>query len=260
MRKTGRHSRLVSRARGVTRQRASTLIELLTVVTIISFLMAILLPSLKRSMELAHSTACKANLRQIGQGLLFYAYENDGWLPVSPPPPQEPSGAVKRGSVPWFGKLIPTYIGDPLALRCPKDPFGYRMVEATSRYNEPVVSEFSSYGLNKFIMTAGGGYLANIDRRPPRRAQYTILLADLGPDRLTNIEESTVSHLRGGPSRNGSLLTWGDGFDPYSRQRHGSWVTARHGPGVHMVTMDSAVHDVKTTNVLRDPIKKYYSY
>jgi hypothetical protein len=222
--------------------------------------MAILLPSLKRSMELAHSTTCKANLRQVGHGLLFYAWENDGWLPMSPPPPPEPTGGRKRGSAPWFGKLVPTYVGDPMALRCPKDPFGYRMVEATSRINEPEVSDFASYGVNKFMMTAGGGYLADLDRKKPKRPQYTILLADLGPDRLTNDKEAATGYLRGGPSRESSLLSWGDGFDPFAHRRSGSWVTARHGPGIHMVTMDGAVHDVRTTSVLRNPIKKYYPY
>ncbi len=261
MGRAGQQSGLGGRTRVLTRQRASTLIELLTVVSIITFLMAILLPSLKRSMELAHATVCKANLRQVGQGLKSYSFENDGWLPMSATPsPPAGGGTSGRGREPWFRKLFPSYVGDPLALRCPKDPYGYRMVQASSRIADPLIADFASYGINKFIMTAGGGYLANMDRYPPKRPQYTILLADLGPDRIFNNKDSTTRQLRGGPSRNGSLLTWGDGFDPFSNKVTGSWVTTRHGVGIHVVTLDSAVYDVGTTNILRDPIKKHYPY
>jgi len=59
---------------------AFTLIELLVVISIISMLMAILLPSLSRAREQARRAACMANLRSIGQGLFLYAHDNDGRL------------------------------------------------------------------------------------------------------------------------------------------------------------------------------------
>ena len=59
---------------------AFTLIELLVVISIISVLMAILLPSLGRAREQARRTACMANLRSIGQGIYLYAHDNDGRL------------------------------------------------------------------------------------------------------------------------------------------------------------------------------------
>ena len=59
---------------------AFTLIELLVVISIISMLMAILLPSLGRAREQARRTACMANLRSIGQGIYLYAHDNDGRL------------------------------------------------------------------------------------------------------------------------------------------------------------------------------------
>jgi prepilin-type N-terminal cleavage/methylation domain-containing protein len=59
---------------------AFTLIELLVVISIISLLMAILLPSLGKAREQARRAACMANLRSIGQSIFIYAHDNDGRL------------------------------------------------------------------------------------------------------------------------------------------------------------------------------------
>ena len=254
-------------------KRASTLIELLMVVSIIGFLMGILLPSLKRSMELAYATSCKANLRHIGQGTLVYTLENDGWLPV--PSKEErrapvaggqaggvasspaPTDHEATGEAAWFGKLFPTYLGDPMVLRCPKDPFGFRMVTVRSRISDPSAANSASYGMNSFILTAGDGYLANIERHRPSRPLDTILLADAGPDRLWREDYSNVGFVQG-PERNQSMLSWGDRFDPFSPAHKRSWVTQRHGHGIHAVTLDGGVRDVGTTEVLRKRVQKYY--
>ncbi len=59
---------------------AFTLIELLVVISVISLLMAILLPALSRAREQGRITSCMANLRSIGQGIFLYAHDNDGKL------------------------------------------------------------------------------------------------------------------------------------------------------------------------------------
>jgi len=59
---------------------AFTLIELLVVISVISLLMAILLPSLGKAREQARRAACMANLRSIGQSIFIYAHDNDGRL------------------------------------------------------------------------------------------------------------------------------------------------------------------------------------
>ncbi len=59
-----------------------TLIELLVVIAIISLLVSVLLPSLRKAKELARSTICKSNLRNVGLAMLLYAEEYDGWTPV----------------------------------------------------------------------------------------------------------------------------------------------------------------------------------
>ena len=59
-----------------------SLLELLVVMTTISTLMAIMLPSLGKAREQARRTACAGNLRQLGLGLRAYAMDNDGMYPV----------------------------------------------------------------------------------------------------------------------------------------------------------------------------------
>jgi len=85
---------------------AFTLIELLVVISIISLLVAILLPALASAREQAHRIKCGSNLRQIG--IALFAYDQDmGSLP---------------GGVWNFGYLVRD--GDRLVLR---DDYGVNL-------------------------------------------------------------------------------------------------------------------------------------
>src|SRR3990172_8229324 len=142
---------LFLRARSGASRRASTLIELLVVIAIIGFLLSLLIPSLKRSTDMASATVCRHHLRELGRSLDMYRMENDGWLPVAAPVTSHPQ--KREDPEPWFGKLYPTYLPDPMVLRCPKDPFGYRMASVASRLRDPVVADFATYGLTNFIIS-----------------------------------------------------------------------------------------------------------
>ncbi len=63
------------------RRGAFTLIELLTVIAIIGILAAILIPVVGAVRESARASQCTSNMRQIGQGLLMYVSDNDGFAP-----------------------------------------------------------------------------------------------------------------------------------------------------------------------------------
>ena len=60
---------------------AFTLIELLVVISIISLLMSILMPSLKKARDLAMRTSCNSNQRQIGLAMHMYASSHRDRLP-----------------------------------------------------------------------------------------------------------------------------------------------------------------------------------
>lgn len=62
--------------------RGFTLIELLVVISIISVLVAILLPALRMARESARSAACLSNQRQLGVAVYAYAEDHAGALPT----------------------------------------------------------------------------------------------------------------------------------------------------------------------------------
>ena len=241
------------RARLARGRRAATLIELLVVMAMIGLLISILIPSLKRSMDLASATVCKHNLREIGHGLMLYRVDNDGWLPLAILPGQDREEA--RRIVRWFVRLYPIYLSDPMVLTCPKDPHFRRMVRAGSHMDDPRVADYLSYGISNFVMTGGRGFLADADRHPPTRPHHTILAADLGPDDVVGGSQVAGST---GPARNESLLPWDDGFDPFDGRPPLPWLTKRHDDGINVLTLAGGVQEVRTSDVMRKPMVSYY--
>ena len=57
---------------------AFTLIELLVVIAIIAMLLAMIIPGLKKSKQLAARICCQSNLRQIGMAWVVYLGDNKG--------------------------------------------------------------------------------------------------------------------------------------------------------------------------------------
>lgn len=244
-----------ARPRGLVR-RGSTLIELLVVMSIIAVLIGMLVPSLQRSVTLVRSTMCQNNLKEVSLALRIYRVESEGWLPVSAPVQDSIASGNAGPSKPevWFMKLHPEYLANPAHLSCPEDPFGYRMKQASDLTSDPLIANYASYGINSFIMNAGHGLLAHLERFEPSRPGDTILLADLGPDHANR----TGSAGEGGmPSRNQSLLSWDDGYDIFNGMSS-PWLTGRHRGGIHVATVDGALRHVSTRSVRERTINAHY--
>jgi len=67
---------------GVRRRGGFTMVELLTVISIIAILASILFPVFARAREKTRQMACRGNLHQIGMALQMYARDFDGRLPA----------------------------------------------------------------------------------------------------------------------------------------------------------------------------------
>ena len=106
--------------------RGFTLIELLVVISIISLLIAVLLPALSQAREHTQHVKCLSNLRQHGLAFDLYAYDHDDYFP--------PFSDFYKGSAfmrPWhffvFGQIDAEFTPgawDTYPMLCPSTPPG----------------------------------------------------------------------------------------------------------------------------------------
>lgn len=91
-----------------------TLIEMLTVVSIIGILAALLMPALNGAREKGKQIACQSNLHQIGVAILVYAgdYQNH-----TPPAYQ----VVNSATLTWYTLLISNNYTTAKVFQCPDD-------------------------------------------------------------------------------------------------------------------------------------------
>ncbi len=136
------------------KEKAFTLVELLTVISIIAILMAIILPALSGVRRRAKASVCLSNLRQWGLVYKMYTDEFDGQLPHD------------YGEFAWYYPIRNYYSKEPKILLCPaakkasdpdgtmeNPPYGGTFVawgRFGSQEERPEWDTIGSYGLNKW--------------------------------------------------------------------------------------------------------------
>lgn len=149
------------------KRKAFTLVELLVVISIISLLMAILIPVLGRVRKQAKAIVCRSNLKQWGLIWQMYTDSNNNLFPTG-----EGSGIGGGPTGDWIEVLWP-YCRKRAALTCcpcakrpysdgGKNPFGAwsRVKGGWGNLKTGDSPNIGSYGLNEFI---------NDPHRPRRR-------------------------------------------------------------------------------------------
>jgi len=153
-----------------------TLIELLVVISIITLLIAVLLPALAAARGQAMQIKCGSNMRQLGIGMFVYADDFQGWGPI---------GANHAFATGWhvpdnnFG-IISNYFGSAQIFRCSTDDDMRNNSIGGVQSNQ---TQFSSYEL---LFGHGGRYLdssSNWDRW----FGWRIINSSLGASPLPNI-------------------------------------------------------------------------
>ncbi len=145
----------------VTQRRGFTLIELLVVVAIISLLVAILLPSLAKAKELARTTVCLTQLRQLGISMDLYRQEGGGYYSSPWPPRGGMTGAPHEHDLQSpAGKLMMTIVEQPGLFFCPANNEN-RSTESEYLPDPPVEAMWSTYA---FAYAWIGGFTAGMPR------------------------------------------------------------------------------------------------
>lgn len=203
------------------KRRGFTLIELLVVIAIIAILAAILFPVFARAREAARATACKSNLKQIGNAVMMYTQDYDETLPfqsnMGAATPRYPTNGLELLNTDDWGEagdLVAPYIKNKEVFGCPSSI--RPRVGVGWRYEH-------DYGWNTNIFPSNTGYsLASLQSPADLVFTADTSLEWLQPGQWT---ENCGSGYPGGPngwggtgpgrfkSRHSGMLNvlWGDG-------------------------------------------------
>ena len=95
--------------------RGFTLVELLVVISIIALLISLMLPSLRKAREIAKTTVCLSNMRQMGISLTTYAFENNDYIPAAS------CASADSPEENYWLRVLQGHAKQPLIAKCPKD-------------------------------------------------------------------------------------------------------------------------------------------
>ncbi len=162
-----------------------TLIELLVVIAIIAILAAMLLPALKQAREQAKKIECRNNQKQVYTNFIFYADDNDGYLPMG-------YNGTKRWSYYIYHDYMET---SPFVFNCPNDKDTVLKMNGGAHYGPDVGRTYGMF------------FWANATNHNPPWVEYWKQLAPDYPDGIYRLSTHWAS-----PRRPCKLL-FGDSID-----------------------------------------------
>ena len=218
---------------------AFTLLELLVVVTILSLLLAMLMPAARLVRDSAQAVACTGNLRQIGIAFHAYADGNEGSFPP-----------LSNAALPGYWCFYPTLLDQASLLEVPewKDPMYGNVVRGVWRC--PALATASvlwggGYGLQENANggTHASGYQKSVLAVQVSRPSARMLLSDAENNQGAGPYRSWASSSC--PLCSG---TWTNRRRPAARHRNGRtanvcFIDGHAGP-VPWIDLESNVDDV----------------
>jgi prepilin-type N-terminal cleavage/methylation domain-containing protein/prepilin-type processing-associated H-X9-DG protein len=206
---------------------AFTLIELLVVIAIIAILAATLFPVFARSRENARRSACQANMKQIGLGIIQYSQDYDEKLPTNLNFQKPncatavPDYSISTAGQNWIAAVQP-YVKSWQVFVCPSVP-----KRPGSDAFVPLGNSDTNYFVNEVVLGL-----------PLNKASETSALVwmDEFPERRRDMESQ--------PYLDG--CTWSSGTAyRYKDWNHTAWVDA-HFSGSNLLFLDGHVKWKKT--------------
>ena len=256
------HLRLASHPRLTShpRRRGFTLVELLTVVGLVTLLVSLLMPVASKVRAAANNTSCLSNLRQINAAWIVYVADHDGRLPHYMWNAL-PGETAWRGY--WPGIVTKNGVTDPLLLcsaareeaGADRAGFGDVTTAWTGKHiplqNRSAVKlnaqryRTSSYGYNRHLTYSDAGAGARVNSLSAMTGVSNIptffdcAFADARPD---NGAEAVP--VKPPPDLRGGTLT-------EASPQHWRFLLGRHGRGINVAMADGSVRWVQLDETYR---------
>ncbi len=143
------------------RRKAFTLLELLTVISIIAILLAIMLPALNKAREIAGRTICATNLKNMWTATNMYAADWNDKVSLRHPKYDNPQRYDNKENKKWYRRLY-YYIPQKEIFTCPAfTEYERKMADNVlekftddTGYSGAKNSNFITYSMNEYIATS----------------------------------------------------------------------------------------------------------